>query len=504
MVSDNKVAIIGAGPGGLVAARYLLKHGFEPVLFEQSNSLGGQWNQGAPHSGVWPAMLTNTSRVTTQFSDLPWPSSTPMFPHNRDVLGYLERYADLFAITPRIRLQHRVHSITQDDDGYAVTYSTPDGSTRTEHFPYLIVASGRYRAPRNPPIPGLDTFSGSGGVSHTFHFRDAAHFRGLRVLIAGCSISAVEIAPELVFAGAARVVSCFRRQRYVLQRIVRGVPIDVLAFNRFGVLAAERLPLEQVKRSFREFIVGTSGAPDTWGARKADDDPFVAGITQGQYYLPLIAERRIVAKPWIRSIDGQRVTFEDDTAEEADAIVFGTGFHLDLPFLSPAIAELVGVDGPALRVYRHTFHPQLPSMAFVGLYHQQGPYLPSLELQARWVAYTWAGLCPQAEAASMAREMAADLPTGLPVSMHQRCIAFARDAGVEPDLGQWPNLQRALLFGPLSPVSFRLSGPDALPDAPQRVAAEAAEFGLISSPNFSIEERIRWDLLTESLPRISR
>lgn len=497
MSSDKQVAIIGAGPGGLVAARYLLLHGFDPVIFEQSSRLGGQWNQGAPHSGVWPAMLTNTSRVTTQFSDLAWPSGTPMFLHNRAVLAYLEKYADLFGITPRIRLRHRVDSVTQDRDGYTVTYATPDGHSNTEHFPCVIVASGRYRAPKSPSIPGLETFSGSGGVSHTFHFRGAEQFRGKRVVIAGCSISAVEIAPELVFGGAARVISCFRRQRYVLQRIVAGMPIDVLAFTRFGVLAAERLPLAQSKHMFKEFILRTSGPPERWGACKAHDDPSVAGITQGQFYLPLIAEGKIISKPWIRFIDGQRVTFDDGAPEEVDAIVMGTGFHLDLPFLSPAISEQVGADGPALRLYRHTFHPQLPKLAFVGLYHQQGPYLPSLELQARWVAYTWAGLRPQPDPAEMSREIATEPPSELVLPMNQRCVAFARDAGVEPDLDQWPHLQRALLFGPLTPVSFRLSGPDALPDAPQRFIEEAAEFGVITSPRLTVDERLRFDLLNE-------
>src|SRR5215469_18536750 len=52
-VLRRRVAIIGSGPGGLVAARYLKHHGFEPVVFEQDDDIGGQWNVRSPHSGVW-------------------------------------------------------------------------------------------------------------------------------------------------------------------------------------------------------------------------------------------------------------------------------------------------------------------------------------------------------------------------------------------------------------------------------------------------------------------
>ena len=64
------VAVIGAGPGGLVTARWLLSQGFEPTIFEQGPELGGQWTGVPGRSGVWPAMHTNTSRVLTAFSDL--------------------------------------------------------------------------------------------------------------------------------------------------------------------------------------------------------------------------------------------------------------------------------------------------------------------------------------------------------------------------------------------------------------------------------------------------
>ena len=66
----RSVAVIGAGPGGLAAARWLSSQGFEPTIFEQARSLGGQWTGLSDLSGVWPAMHTNTSRVMTAFSDL--------------------------------------------------------------------------------------------------------------------------------------------------------------------------------------------------------------------------------------------------------------------------------------------------------------------------------------------------------------------------------------------------------------------------------------------------
>jgi hypothetical protein len=80
--------------------------------------------------------------------------------------------------------------------------------------------------------------------------------------------------------------------------------------------------------------------------------------------------------------------------------------------------------------------------------------------------------------------------------MHVLALLFARNAGVEPDLGRWPDLERALLFGPLSPVSFRLQGTDSLEDAPELTAVAAGSFGAIRSPEMTGEERGLRDLVT--------
>jgi hypothetical protein len=60
-------------------------------------------------------------------------------------------------------------------------------------------------------------------------------------------------------------------------------------------------------------------------------------------------------------------------------------------------------------------------------------------------------------------------------------MLFARATGVEPNLGQWPELGRGLMFGPLTPASFRMTGRDSLPDAPARFAEEIKAFGCMSS-----------------------
>jgi dimethylaniline monooxygenase (N-oxide forming) len=46
-----------------------------------------------------------------------------------------------------------------------------------------------------------------------------------------------------------------------------------------------------------------------------------------------------------------------------------------------------------------------------------------------------------------------------PLPMHSAALLFAREAGVEPEVHRWPELARALFFGPLSPISFLQKNP---------------------------------------------
>lgn len=218
------------------------------------------------------------------------------------------------------------------------------------------------------------------------------------------------------------------------------------------------------------------------------ENVLAASITQSQHFLPAVAEGKIVVRPWIERTEDQNVLFSDGSRCEADAILFGTGYRLALTWLAAEIAENLGIEGDGLDLHGETFHPDLKGLLFVGLYNQVGPHLPVLELQARWIAYCLAGVIPMPTPGEMAKGVAASRARrqrGQDLLMNHFAVFLARKLGVEPDLKRWPDLERALLFGPLSPISFRLEGPDALEDAPARIKETAALFGAIRSDAFT-------------------
>jgi dimethylaniline monooxygenase (N-oxide forming) len=489
--SPESVAVVGAGPGGLIVARWLLSQGFEPTIFEQGPMLGGQWTALDGRSGVWPAMYANSSRTVTAFSDLEHASNQVYLP-NREILDYLHRYAETFGLTPRIRLGTRVELVSRGAAGWLVRHAGRD-----EPFERVVVASGRFHTPAIPPVPGLETFTGTLRAISTYHYRDGGAYRDKRVLVAGCAVSALEVASELAQLGADVVVTQ-RRQRYVAPKFAAGVPSDHRLYTRYGVLASEALPPAEIDRQLKEIVVEAAGSPEQYGAPAPDPSLFTAGVTLSQHYLPLVAEGRITVRPWMKSVAGARVTFVDEHAEEFDAMVFGTGFKLRLPFLSDDVRAILDLDSEHMDADRYTFHPDLPGLAFMGMWDQSGGYFVPLELQARWIAYTWGGAIPAiGESDQWLAIDAYRAKRGLPqkTRMNLAALTFARAAGVEPRLDNWPQLRRGLLFGPLAPSCFRLEGPDALPDAPEVFAREAAAFGTITSNEMTEREKCYWSLI---------
>ncbi len=342
----------------------------------------------------------------------------------------------------------------------------PGWTVDGEPFDGVVVASGRFRRPQVPE--GLRAFRGE--LLHAFDYRGAEAPAGRATLVYGNGISGLEIASDL--APHARVVSAFRKPRYVIQKVVDGVSSDWHWYTLFGALERRLLVPDAWAMRQRERILRLAGDPCEFGAPAPDADLRVAGISLCQDYLRQVRDGSIACRPGIASVDGHVVTFTDGSAETVEAIVCATGYDVDIPYLDAL--------GPELDLFHRTFHPDLPGLGVIGQFLAQGPYFPLLELQARWIVSVWSGEASLPGDAEMRAEIARPRP---PLDAHNAlALTLAEQLGVSPEPIDWPELTEPLMFGPLLPPRYRLSGPGAQPEAAERFAVQLA-----SSPRSPID-----------------
>ena len=273
------------------------------------------------------------------------------------------------------------------------------------------------------------------------------------------------------------MVSAFRKPRYVIQKVVDGVSSDWQWYTAFGALERRLLSREALSRALRARVLRVAGNPAAFGAPEPHGDILTAGISLGQDYLAQVADGSIVCRPAIAAIDGRAVTFVDGSMETVDAVVCATGYDVDIPYLHEDVWAVLGRD---VALYQRTLHPDLPGFGVTGQFLTQGPFLPLLELQARWIVATWAGDVSPPDQARMRAAIAEPRPT---LDPHNAiATSLADELGVAPDLLSRPELTEALLFGPLLPARYRLDGPGASPAAAEQFSAQLA-----ASPRAPVE-----------------
>ncbi|KAK1593045.1 hypothetical protein Q3G72_035044 [Acer saccharum] len=106
MEKKKQIGIIGAGISGLIACKYMLSKGFDPIVFEARSDVGGVWIKTIETTRL------QTPRSLYQFSDFPWPSSvTEDFPTQDQVFDYIQSYAQHFDLIKHIRFNTKVVGI---------------------------------------------------------------------------------------------------------------------------------------------------------------------------------------------------------------------------------------------------------------------------------------------------------------------------------------------------------------------------------------------------------
>ena len=181
MTQSKKVAVIGAGPSGLVTVKTLLADGHRVTCFDMSSTIGGLWNYDAfktecgyqelsdadqPIQGVYKSLLLNTSKEVSAFSDFPEKVAKNLFLNHWEYRDYLERYSRHFNLKAHIQLGTKVNRLVKRKEGWIVCAQNQVKGSFEEDFDFVLIATGCFKFPYVPEFEGLKE-NYKGVVLHT-------------------------------------------------------------------------------------------------------------------------------------------------------------------------------------------------------------------------------------------------------------------------------------------------------------------------------------------------
>src|SRR5215472_373835 len=499
----EKVAVVGAGVSGLVTAKELLEEGHEVVIFEQESSIGGVFKTGVSYD----RMHLTVSNYFMAYSSLAPPEGQERYYWNRaEYVEYLNRFANHFDLTKRIRFNSTVTRVRREgDEIFHVSSMSPEGS-RDEKFTAVAICRGAYRrtGPRKVTFDGEGSFSGE--TVHTADWRGPEQFRGKRVVCVGLGETSADVT---------RWISDVAKECWLS---MRSYPVLIERYPYGGAdtndAFSTRLShwIYDIRLFAPLFVALEYYAPEmpphnrmVWEyTKKAPPGKF---LQKNDAFIDNILDGRI--KPnfsGIKRLDGKRVIFGDGESVEADMLMLGTGYEEGS--IPPEWVD--GLDVKDIRsLFKHMFHPDVGSrLAFIGWARPtQGGVPAASEMQARLFALACSGkwALPQkdelAHRIAMDAQRESDRSSGNPYMrtlvhytsfMDEMADLIGCNPRLADHLGE-PELLYRLLCGSNVAACYRLVGPHADPEGAKR---------LILRLPVALERSMPWrDIFDKILPQ---
>jgi cation diffusion facilitator CzcD-associated flavoprotein CzcO len=187
-IEHHRVAIVGAGFGGIGAAIRLTQAGIDDVvILERGHTLGGTWRDN-----TYPGCQCDVPSHLYSFSFAPKPDWSRSFAEAGEIQDYLQECADRFDVRKLMRFDCEVLDASWDTDTQRWCLLTSQGELTAD---FVIAAQGPLSERSIPALNGIDTFAGV--TMHSAQWRHDVDLTGKRVAVIGTGASAIQIVPSI-------------------------------------------------------------------------------------------------------------------------------------------------------------------------------------------------------------------------------------------------------------------------------------------------------------------
>ena len=315
-----EVIVVGGGQAGMAAGYYLARAGVPFLILDADDAAGESWRRR------WDSLELFTPARYSSLPGMRFPGGPWHYPGKDEVAGYMQAYAQAFALPVRYRT--RVTSLEQSPGGYRL-----HTSAGIYEAGQVIVATGAYQQPFIPPVAA--ELGSEVTQLHSAAYRNPALVPGRKVLVAGAANSGAQIAADL-----ARTHQVWLSQGAPIPRMPRrilGIPIHAFG-DRLGLIPA---PF------------------DTWRGRTQRGDLLV-----GASLRQLARRHGIQLLARATGAHGHTVRFADGQQLDVDTVVWATGYRPDYSWIR---LPVLGPDG-------HPRHQrgvtEFPGLYFLGMHNQ--------------------------------------------------------------------------------------------------------------------------------------